>query len=130
MGREKLTNRRTVLTEIVWQRRRIILFSMLMSMLIVLAILKRNERHFGRFRNSKFLACDHSIDPALKTLFCMKAFYYLLPGPLRGGTGKRSFPGVGGPGINGPGDRYATHLIQCLLFSKNVPFILLWLIDY
>jgi len=46
-GGGELINRRTCLTEIVPQRRRGILFSMLMFMPVVPAILTRNKRHFG-----------------------------------------------------------------------------------
>jgi len=48
----KSINHGTGLTEIVRQKRRSILFSMLMFMPVVLTILTRNERQFGWFRNS------------------------------------------------------------------------------
>jgi len=54
-GEGKSINHGTGFTEIVWQRKRSILFSMLMFMPVVSAILTRNERHFSIAVGDEFL---------------------------------------------------------------------------
>jgi len=59
--------------KIVCQRRCNLLFSMLMFMPVVPAILARNERYCSRFRNNRLYLwlVDRSYDCVIKTMCCL-----------------------------------------------------------